>query len=66
VGRRYAADELVGVAEIAERLDVGTSVVHDWRRRHTDFPEPVLRLRMGLVWAWPDVRRWAVKTRRLR
>ena len=25
----------------------------------------VLRLRMGLLWAWPDVRRWAQKTGRL-
>ena len=45
--------DLVGVAEIAERLGVGTSIVHDWRRRHDDFPAPALRLRMGLIWAWP-------------
>ena len=63
---RYDTKDLVGVAEIAERLGVGTSVVHDWRRRHDDFPEPVLRLRMGLIWAWPDVRRWASSTGRLR
>jgi hypothetical protein len=46
----------LGVAEIAERLDVGTSVVHDWRNRHSDFPQPVARLRMGLIWAWPDAK----------
>jgi hypothetical protein len=49
----------VGVAEIAE-LDVGTSVVHDWRYRHSDFPQPVVRLRMGLIWAWADVKAWAI------
>lgn len=57
---------LVGVAEIAERLGVGTSVVHDWRRRHADFPQPVARLRMGLVWEWPNVERWARSTGRLK
>jgi hypothetical protein len=37
--RRFTADELVGVAEIAKRLGVGTSIVHDdWRRRHDTFP----------------------------
>jgi predicted DNA-binding transcriptional regulator AlpA len=64
VASRYRADELVGVAEIAERLGVGTSVVHDWTRRHTDFPSPVLTLRMGFVFAWPEVERWAKKTGR--
>jgi predicted DNA-binding transcriptional regulator AlpA len=58
--------QLVGAAEIAERLGLGKStVVHDWRRRHDDFPEPVADLTMGLVWAWPDVERWARKTGRL-
>ena len=58
--------ELVGAAEIAERLGVGTSIVHDWRRRHAGFPQPVLRLHMGLIWAWPQVEAWAAKTGRLR
>lgn len=62
--RRFTADELVGVAEIAERLGVGTSVVHDWRRRHDAFPEPEVRLRMGLIWIWADVERWARSTGR--
>lgn len=58
--------QLVGTGEIAERLGVKrTSVVHDWRRRHRDFPEPVLELRMGLLWWWPDVERWARHTGRL-
>ena len=58
-------DNLVGVAEIADRLDVGTSVVHDWGRRYPEFPKPAKRLRMGLVWNWPDVERWAKSTGRL-
>lgn len=65
MARRYVAEDLVGVTEIAAKLGVGTSVVHDWRRRHESFPLPVLRLRMGLVWSWAEVERWARKTGRL-
>lgn len=60
-------NELVGAAEIAQRMGLGKpTVVHDWRYRHEDFPEPVAELQAGLVWSWPDVRRWAVTTNRLR
>jgi hypothetical protein len=58
--------ELVGAAEIARRLGAGrTSVVHDWRRRHDDFPAPLTTLSMGHVWAWPDIETWARATGRL-
>lgn len=62
---RYSAEDLVGVHEIAQRLGVGTSVVHDWRRRHMAFPDPVLKLGMGFIWYWPEVRDWAAQTKRL-
>jgi len=65
VSKKYDLDDLVGVAEIAQRLGMGTSVVHDWRRRHEEFPEPVLRLRMGLVWSWKEIASWAKQTGRL-
>jgi len=42
-----------------------TSVIHDWRRRHPDFPAPVKELRMGLLWSWPSVEAWATATGRL-
>jgi predicted DNA-binding transcriptional regulator AlpA len=58
-------DQLVGAAEIAERLGVKrATVVHDWRRRHPEFPQPVATLKAGLVWAWPDVAAWAAATGR--
>lgn len=58
--------ELVGTAEIAERLHVKRpQVVHDWRRRYPDFPKPVAVLKQAMVWAWPDVEAWAKKTGRL-
>lgn len=59
-------NQLVGTAEIAERLGVThPESIHNWRRRYDDFPEPVASLRIGLVWNWPDVERWARATGRL-
>lgn len=59
-------EDLVGSAEIAERLGVKRhQVVHGWRRRYADFPQPVADLRRGAIWAWPDIERWARKTGRL-
>jgi hypothetical protein len=49
--------------------DVGmatASVVHDWRARYPEFPEPVARLKAAHVWAWPDVEAWARKTGRIK
>lgn len=57
--------DLVGAAEIAQRLSIGRSVVGSWRRRYPDFPAPVAELMMGNVWAWPDVEAWARATGRL-
>lgn len=57
---------LVGVAEIAERLGVGArQTVHSWRVRYPNFPTPVATLEMGLIWSWPDVEKWARATGRL-
>jgi hypothetical protein len=66
MGRKVDIDHLVSASEIASRLGVRTSgVVHDWRRRYSDFPKPIARLALGFVWAWPDVAAWAKKTGRL-
>ena len=66
MGRSVDPVDLVGAAEIAERLGLSLpQTVHDWRRRHADFPEPVATLRMGMVWHWPEVESWARRTGRL-
>jgi hypothetical protein len=58
--------DLVGAAEIAERLHVARpQVVHEWRRRHVDFPAPIATLSQTHVWVWPEVEQWARKTGRL-
>lgn len=59
-------DQLVGASEIATRLGVARpQVIHEWRRRHQDFPAPVASLAMGHLWNWPEVERWAKSTGRL-
>jgi hypothetical protein len=60
MGRKLDADDLVGAAEIAERLGLAqVQTVHTWRRRYEDFPEPVARLKQALIWSWSDVELWA-------
>ncbi len=66
MGRKVDVSDLVGAAEIAERLNLShPQSVHTLRRRHAAFPEPVAELRQALVWAWSDVERWAHDTGRL-
>lgn len=66
VGRKVDLDEIVGASEIAARLGVKRpGVVHDWRRRHAEFPQPVKTLEAGHLWLWSDVERWARRTGRL-
>ena len=66
MGRKIDVDRLVGAAEIAERLGIKRPhLIHDWRRRHPDFPVPVLELKGTLIWDWYEVEAWAKKTGRL-
>ena len=67
MGRKVDLDDLVGTAEIAERLGLSQSEgVHAWRRRYPEFPQPVATVSHVLVWLWPDVEAWARRTGRLR
>lgn len=66
MGRKVDLDDLVDAVEIARRLSVKRpQVVHDWRRRHDDFPLPVLHIANVHIWLWPDVQAWAKATGRL-
>jgi hypothetical protein len=63
--RRVNVSDLVGAAEIADRLGLShTQSVHTLRKRDPNFPEPVAKLRTAMVWAWPDVAAWARATGR--
>lgn len=50
--------DLVGITEIAQRAGTAPGTVQSWRNRHTDFPEPLVRLAIGPVWDWEPVRVW--------
>jgi predicted DNA-binding transcriptional regulator AlpA len=65
MGRKVDVDDLVGATEIGQRLGIDRRSVHQLRRRHDDFPEPIAQLESAMVWAWPDVERWANATGRL-
>lgn len=66
MGRRVDSENLVGAHEIAQRLGMRRpQVVHEWRRRHEDFPKPIATLKTALIWDWQEVKRWAEKTSRL-
>ena len=62
--RNHKPLPLVGLIEIARRAGVRRPVVSDWRRRHADFPQPVVELAVGPVFWWPDVERWLAATGR--
>lgn len=67
MSRKVDPDDLVGTLEIAARLGVSrTQVVHTWRQRHPDFPQPIAVVSRTLVWDWNEVERWAKATGRLR
>ena len=66
MGRKVNSDDLVGAHEIAQRLGMKRpQVVHEWRRRHKDFPKPIAMLKTAMIWDWRDVKEWATSTGRL-
>lgn len=58
-------EQLVGVRQIAERLNVKRQAVHNWRERDLGFPEPLDAQLDQLIWSWPDVEQWGKDTGRL-
>lgn len=57
--------DLIGRAEMAERLGVGASTIDRWQRRSI-LPDPDLRLGSQDVWLWDTVRDWAKHKSRFR
>lgn len=57
---------LVGQAEIAERVGVSRHIVYRWAATDPRFPEPLARLgskKQCAVYLWPDVEAWMKKAR---
>jgi hypothetical protein len=49
---------LVGVPEIADMANVTRAAVHNWKARHGDFPDPVVRLSIGDIYDRREVQAW--------
>lgn len=54
-------DELIGLYEISQLANVGTSAVGNWRQRYLDFPAPVKQLRSGPVFEKRQILNWLRK-----
>lgn len=58
--------DLVDASDIADRAGVShPNVVHTWRARYDDFPEPAVRREKLLLWLWADVETWLRETGRM-
>ena len=56
--------DLVGLAEIAARLQRPSNTIVRWCERHYLFPEPVTRIHGARVWSWAQVEAWVKSTGR--
>jgi predicted DNA-binding transcriptional regulator AlpA len=52
-----SAEQLVGLAEVADLLGVSKRTASRYANR-PDFPDPIGRLRAGPVWRKSDIERW--------
>ena len=65
VTRKIDPKDIVGANEIAERLNLSfPNVIHNWRSRHADFPQPIADLKAGMFWDWNDIKAWIKATHR--
>jgi predicted DNA-binding transcriptional regulator AlpA len=61
MAKRIDPDDLVDATEVAELLGLAhRNSVSVYRKRHDDFPEPVVTKSRCLLWLRADVEAWAV------
>lgn len=53
-----SANNLLGIAEIADFAKVSKQAVSNWRSRYSHFPQPVQNLQSGPVWDREKVETW--------
>lgn len=56
--RTAHAKDLGGVAEVADMMGISKATLVNWRKRHSDFPEPFIELACGPIWVMTDVSAW--------
>ena len=57
--------DLMGPREVAGYFSVEVNTIAQWRKRHRDFPYPVLELSGRLIWDVRDLERWGIACGRL-
>jgi hypothetical protein len=60
------ASDPVGTAEIAQRLDVEVSTVHQWRFRNALPPADYESINSNSAWEWRTILHWAGATGRIK
>lgn len=53
--------QLIGLFEIAEIANVSPAAVGNWRKRFSDFPQPVAQLKSGPVFQYSQIKNWLIK-----
>jgi predicted DNA-binding transcriptional regulator AlpA len=63
--RSVLISNIVGLSEIAERLGVSKTAVHNWTVRHADtFPKPIAPVgKLAMVWDFAEVELWERRSR---
>lgn len=56
--------DIVGLSEIADRLEVQVETAYRWRTRRL-LPDPTWMLSGAPVWLWEVIEQWATLTGRL-
>jgi hypothetical protein len=56
----HVLEQLVNLTELARHAGVARDTVQKWRRRHADFPVPLIPRRRSWspLWYWPEVAAW--------
>jgi hypothetical protein len=65
MGRKIDVEDLAGVQELAAELDVTVNTIHQWKRRHANFPKPIANLFAGLIYSRAEIVEWAKANGRL-
>lgn len=61
----WSPNDVVGIPEIADKLNVKRATVDVWRQRDNGFPAPTLTVGGRPAWKWATVASWAHHTGRL-